>query len=980
MKIRSPLPQLQTWTFAENQSWLPATVVGTERYEVSRRLRWFLTGQWRGVFESIAEGTPPSHRVYVERLQADSKGNYSYVVADDTVRDIVTGTLSLTAKLSEFDKFLRNTDRSKTVQPTLVEFADGVMQFLTERIEWQTMSSVLAQVASDSAIDLIAFLQNALHGVTTIASNLSNSVRNVRRRLNDNVQLPSVSNSSIWQSTASMNPTSLPHILSSASPSAVAQSLCCAGDFQTLVSAFDAASCNNITNWRLIGDEISSCLARDEVAASSDARYALARRFWQLHAAALNSSPASRATVVSRCESLLKLHTSLQSCGMRIAAHRVRIEYADGRRNLPLSCGTLPPSLPTDGHQSFNSDDLFEQLDRCRELIDRLRIGALELHSRFDAAFAAELSVLINVVLIKCRSVLTDQAMTRFARRCIWSTEDGAAASEHARVGVFQAQLGRAQTLAELRERLVAIFCRGDSALRQQLRGIVPAAVMDDIVNRCKTPSRFTGAVRGLAANQRAVLENTLRDKQKKFAAEDRRVVTAEENLCAFNRHAESLQSSATLSDDAVKWLSSEKGWFNWSKVAAWWKSAESAPINAAAFANEMLQIFPKTTSRDSWLALATLCNDDEWLNRLVDASNAAKHVRTELLTRDVLSDWRKKLADRSCGIDDLLPLTLRKTHNDGSLVTTQIKAIAFLLECVTRTDAIVRALICDVDFLHAVSEPSSSSLMDSAEPFLSSPSSKATSAAVATMPVESSPFDALSFGSSSSTISSSSSSLSSPPLERRTTTDFVSSDGSSSSSSLSKKTFHRVLQAEREMIDATLQSLIGLLVIEPTKHDAKPGTRDDWIRRFGELELEDVGGEGDCQFRTLAALLHNDPTQFALVRAQIAQYMRSHRDKFELAHWDSHSRKRDAHGASVSSFSSLDEYCDALEADEWGTFATLLAASMRYRCAIQVLSSSNGGCRFPVIGHVSEQHPVPLVIAHYEEFHFVLVRQKKMK
>lgn len=67
-----------------------------------------------------------------------------------------------------------------------------------------------------------------------------------------------------------------------------------------------------------------------------------------------------------------------------------------------------------------NSDgnDLFEQVARCHEIVDRLRIGALELlcgveGGAFDVVLASELSVLLNIGLTKCRNVL-DQVCVCF--------------------------------------------------------------------------------------------------------------------------------------------------------------------------------------------------------------------------------------------------------------------------------------------------------------------------------------------------------------------------------------------------------------------------------------------------------------------------------------------------------------------------------------------------------------------------------------
>lgn len=452
MKVRSPLPQLQTWTFAENQSWLPSGLVGNDRFEVSRRLRWLLTGHWHGVFGPIAEGNEATHNVFVERVSADTKGNYSYVLMSSFVQAIEDQSLnvqSLNAKLSDFDKFVRDQDQSKA-KPTVAEFAEGVMQFLRERAEWQNMSSVLTQVASDSAIDLLQFLDDAMRGVVTIASKLSESTQTARRQLtssnNNNAASTLLSDRIFSYRQLISNGVSTSSTTTNAAESFVGA--LCGNDVKVAVRAFsDLLRFNdNIAIWKRTGDEIAFWLTLNGVIDATDIRFALARHCWRQHASMLDTRASNSSLMLARCESLKQLYGSLiqSSFAMQGAARRVQMEYEGERSHFGTVCSDDLPRMLTTAKpkESINGHDLFEQLDRCRELIDRLRIGALELHcslidGRFNDALAAELSVLMNVTLIKCRSVLTDQAMTRFARRCIWSSVDGRQRSEHYRIGVF---------------------------------------------------------------------------------------------------------------------------------------------------------------------------------------------------------------------------------------------------------------------------------------------------------------------------------------------------------------------------------------------------------------------------------------------------------------------------------------------------------------------------------------------------------------
>ena len=82
-------------------------------------------------------------------------------------------------------------------------------------------------------------------------------------------------------------------------------------------------------------------------------------------------------------------------------------------RELVFAEQKFPKKSKSDGN------DLFDQLARCHEIVDRLRIGALELRcgvegNAFDVVLASELSVLLNVALTKCRNVLDQVCFVGF--------------------------------------------------------------------------------------------------------------------------------------------------------------------------------------------------------------------------------------------------------------------------------------------------------------------------------------------------------------------------------------------------------------------------------------------------------------------------------------------------------------------------------------------------------------------------------------
>lgn len=141
------------------------------------------------------------------------------------------------------------------------------------------------------------------------------------------------------------------------------------------------------------------------------------------------------------------------------------------------------------------------------------------------------------------------------------------------------------------------MFCLGDSVLKGHLAGKLPVEVLDDVVKKCKTTTRFEAAVNGLIAKQYSVLKKAFEEKSQKFTLEDSRVIDADKKLFVFEKNKTSLENNGVLHDDSLTWLKKEaivaNGWFNWTMVGDWWLSADdSAPNSADAFAEEMFQCF----------------------------------------------------------------------------------------------------------------------------------------------------------------------------------------------------------------------------------------------------------------------------------------------------------------------------------------------------------------------------------------------------
>ena len=127
------------------------------------------------------------------------------------------------------------------------------------------------------------------------------------------------------------------------------------------------------------------------------------------------------------------------------------------------------------------------------------------------------------------------------------------------------------------------------------------------------------------------------------------------------------------------------------------------------------------------------------------------------------------------------------------------------------------------------------------------------------------------------------------------------------------------------------------------------PATEAQWP--VAVLRLEDAGDAG-CQFRALAALLHNDPGKYRQVRLTVAEHMRDKAEQYSKI-----ARQRGVSWA---------QYCDRIGVHGRGDRATLRAAANAYECAIQVLSS-DGRREMPLLGAVLGAKPTPYVIVQSE-------------
>eukprot|EP01060_Flectonema_neradi_P038765 TRINITY_DN824_c4_g1_i1.p1 TRINITY_DN824_c4_g1~~TRINITY_DN824_c4_g1_i1.p1 ORF type:complete len:398 (+),score=72.49 TRINITY_DN824_c4_g1_i1:523-1716(+) len=96
-------------------------------------------------------------------------------------------------------------------------------------------------------------------------------------------------------------------------------------------------------------------------------------------------------------------------------------------------------------------------------------------------------------------------------------------------------------------------------------------------------------------------------------------------------------------------------------------------------------------------------------------------------------------------------------------------------------------------------------------------------------------------------------------------------------------------------------------------------------LKEVGFKEVE-VGGDGNCQFRSLAYFLKGDEDNFQTVRKEVALYLKKNRDTY-------------------SNFidEDFDEYCEEMSStNRWGDHVTLDAAANLYEHACQLVSSSS--------------------------------------
>ena len=169
--VCSTMPALHWWTFYENERWLPKTLTGDDRREVSRRMRWFLLGQWDGVHasldperdRSVEEKRALMEQVTVKKLQA-------VIVTKSTVEALKQ---PMTAETTEPPQ-----SSSSSSPLSLALYAEQCLDFLRGRVRWQddgTMS--LTDVTPDATTDVFALLDDATRGVEKIVIALTKAVR-----------------------------------------------------------------------------------------------------------------------------------------------------------------------------------------------------------------------------------------------------------------------------------------------------------------------------------------------------------------------------------------------------------------------------------------------------------------------------------------------------------------------------------------------------------------------------------------------------------------------------------------------------------------------------------------------------------------------------------------------------------------------------------------------------------------------------------
>ena len=166
-----PMPTLHRWTFAESERWLPGSLTVADRYELSRRMRWFLLGQWdvvRGSLNpkrdrSVEEKRALMEQVTVKKLQA-------VIVTKSTVEALKQ---PMTAETTEPPQ-----SSSSSSPLSLALYAEQCLDFLRGRVRWQddgTMS--LTDVTPDATTDVFALLDDATRGVEKIVIALTKAFR-----------------------------------------------------------------------------------------------------------------------------------------------------------------------------------------------------------------------------------------------------------------------------------------------------------------------------------------------------------------------------------------------------------------------------------------------------------------------------------------------------------------------------------------------------------------------------------------------------------------------------------------------------------------------------------------------------------------------------------------------------------------------------------------------------------------------------------
>ncbi|CAH7674994.1 hypothetical protein BY996DRAFT_4567779, partial [Phakopsora pachyrhizi] len=89
------------------------------------------------------------------------------------------------------------------------------------------------------------------------------------------------------------------------------------------------------------------------------------------------------------------------------------------------------------------------------------------------------------------------------------------------------------------------------------------------------------------------------------------------------------------------------------------------------------------------------------------------------------------------------------------------------------------------------------------------------------------------------------------------------------------------------------------------------------------------IGDDGNCQFRAISLVLHNDQEMHEVVRSEVVNYIKTHRDHYET----------------YISPLKFEDYVEEMSKNQkWGDEITLQAASKKYDLPVVVLSESKNG------------------------------------